>query len=423
MLAKLAPGPIPLSEARTRLQARGELKADVCIIGGGVTGIATAYALSKRQIECVVLEAARVGAGGTGASGGQLLVGTAPDTQQLERRYGFDTTRFLWDLSIEGLAKTKALAQTDGAPCHFKRGHLSVAETRRESNALSARTEYRAVRLNYSSEQVLSVSELKDHIESPRYRTGVFDPNEAYLDPGAFVSNLAQTAERQGATVFEASPVLSIDKKWRRIHLKNASVKAQHIILSTGPWIGKLDPRLLRYISSVYVYTGCFKPRDHSTIFDLLPSSAAVNDSRHISTFFKPLPTGGLYLGGPCTVRPLQGAASELVSLMTQIFPHGSQWDCVDVRRGVLCVSRDQLPVCGREDDRVFWAGGYTGHGLTWAIIIADLIAESLMGDSTRFDQVAALGHRAIEPFAPIRPLITPLGLAFLKILDRRHRQ
>jgi gamma-glutamylputrescine oxidase len=213
MLTDLAPGPIPLSEACTRDRARGELKAEVCIIGGGITGIAAAYTLSKRQIECVVLEAARIGAGGTGASGGQLLVGTAPDTRELERKYGFDTTQFLWDISIEGLGKTKALAQTDGAPCHFKAGHLSVAETPRELDALRARTEYRAVRLNYKSERMLSGAELQDHIHSPIYRSGVFDPNESYLDPGAFVSNLAQAAERQGAILYEGSPVLSVDKK------------------------------------------------------------------------------------------------------------------------------------------------------------------------------------------------------------------
>ena len=143
-LLNLAPGPIPVSDALTRLHARGELKTDVCIIGGGITGIATAYALSIRGIECVVLEAARVGAGGTGLSGGQLLVGTASDTHELQKKYGFDTTQFLWDISIEGLAKTKALAQTVGAPCHFRLGHLSLAETSKDSEALCLRMEYRA---------------------------------------------------------------------------------------------------------------------------------------------------------------------------------------------------------------------------------------------------------------------------------------
>jgi gamma-glutamylputrescine oxidase len=197
-------------------------------------------------------------------------------------------------------------------------------------------------------------------------------------------------------------------------------VKARHIIFSTGPWIGKLDPRLSRYISSVYVYTGHFKPRDTSTVLDLLPSGVAVNDFRHISTFFKPLPTGGLSLGGPCAVRPLQErSANQLMSLLIGIFPQASQWNCLNVRQGVLCVSRNQLPVCGRQGDRVFWAGGYSGHGLTWAISVADLIADSLMGDSTQFDRLAALGRNAIEPLAPIGPLFTPLGLAYFRMLDR----
>jgi len=371
----------------------------------------------------VVLEAGKVGAGGTGSSGGQLLVGTAPESHELERKYGFGTAQFLWDFSLEGLANTKTLAQTAGAPCNFCAGHLAVAETPSQSKALYARKEYCEVRLNYSSARVLSGVELRDHIDSPLYCTGAYDPNEGHMDSGAFVSNLAQSAERQGAVLFEGSPVISVDKNRGHIQLKNASVKAQHIIFSAGPWIGNLDPRLSRHISSVYVYTARFEPRTASRHSEyLLPSGAAVSDLRHICNFFKTLPTGELYLGGPCAVRPVpERSASELASLIAKIFPQASPWKVICVRQGVLCVSRAQLPVCGREGDKLFWAGGYSGHGLTWAVGIADLIADTLTGDSARFDQLAALDHRAIEPLALIKPVFTALGLAYLKLLDRLH--
>ena len=107
------------------------------------------------------------------------------------------------------------------------------------------------------------------------------------------------------------------------------------------------------------------------------------------------------------------------MSLMATIFPQARHWKCVQVRPGVLCISRDQLPVCGRQSDRVFWTGGYTGHGLTWALEIADLIADSLMGDTACFDQLAALRRRPVEPFAPIRPFVTPLALAYFRFADR----
>jgi gamma-glutamylputrescine oxidase len=421
MLDNLAPGPIPDSRSYTRSPLQGEIKTEVCIIGGGITGIATAYALAKKNIQCVVLEAARVGAGGTGASGGQLLVGTAPDNHELERKYGVETARFLWDLSVEGLTKTRALAQTAGAPCQFKAGNLVVAETDKQANALHARTEYRANRLNYRFEQMISGVDLRNHVDSQRYCAGAFDSNGGHLDPLAFVSNLSQAAERQGAIVFEGTPVLSVDRRNGHLYLKKGSVKAKHIVFSTGPWIGKFDTRLSRYISSVYVYTGCFEPTQAQMIHSaVLPSATAVSDLRRISTFFKLLPTGALYIGGLCSVFPLPEASalSELTSLTTSIFPHAGQWKCVDVRQGVMCVSCDQLPVCGRQGDKVFWAGGYSGHGLTWSIIVADLIAKSLTGDKAGFDQLAALYHCAIEPLAPIRPLFTPLGLAYFRFLD-----
>lgn len=422
MFANLAPGPIPTSDAGTRDPARGELKAEVCIIGGGITGIATAYALSKKGIQCLVIEAGRVGGGGTGVSGGQLLVGTAPDSRELERIHGFSTAQFLWDLSVEALAQTKDLAQTAGAPCNFRAGHLSVAETPTQSRTLYTRTEYRETRLNYSFARMVSGVELKNHIDSPRYCCGAFDYNEGHLDPEAFISNLARSAEQHGALILEGSPVVSVDRKLGRLQLKGGSIKAEHIIFCAGPWNGNIDLRLSRYISSVYVYVCCFEPRTSLSCVDLLPSGAAVSDLRHICNFFKPTFTGGIYLGGPCAVSPLaERSANKLVKLMAEIFPQASGWNCIDVRRGVLCISRAQLPVCGRKGDRIFWAGGYSGHGLTWAVRIGDLIADSLTGDSSQFDQLAALGLSALEPLAPIKPVFTPLGVAYLRFLDRVH--
>jgi gamma-glutamylputrescine oxidase len=248
------PGPLPMAGTSARAPLTADIETDVCIVGGGVTGIATAYELAARGTRVAVVEAGEIGSGETGASGGQLLVGTAPDIRDVAERYGEDTARFLWSLSVEGLDRIKQLARGDGAPCGLRGGHIVVAETEAEREYLQARTEYWKGRLGYRSAGMMEGSDLRHHVSGSVYIAGTFDANGGHLEAPAFARNLAAAAERMGARLHEGTRSLSIDAQQGRVRVAGATVTAQHIVAATGPWIGALLPQVAPYMASIYSY-------------------------------------------------------------------------------------------------------------------------------------------------------------------------
>src|SRR5262245_47099017 len=112
---------------RARSQARGALVADVCVIGAGYTGLSTALHLAQAGHKVIVLEAEVAGFGASGRNGGQVITGQRVDQPELERRYGGNHARRLWDLAIEAKTLVHALIAKHGIDCDVRAGHLTAA--------------------------------------------------------------------------------------------------------------------------------------------------------------------------------------------------------------------------------------------------------------------------------------------------------
>ena len=106
---------------------RGETRADVCIVGGGYTGLSAALHLRELGYDVALLEAHRVGFGASGRNGGQLGSGQRMDQDGLEDLMGQDVAHQLWDLAQDAKALVKGLIEKHGIECHLKPG---IAEFR-----------------------------------------------------------------------------------------------------------------------------------------------------------------------------------------------------------------------------------------------------------------------------------------------------
>ena len=82
---------------------RGDVTADVCVIGGGIAGCSTALELAERGYRVVLLEGQRIGWGASGRSGGQAITGFASGQSKLVQQVGADNARRMWNISLEGL--------------------------------------------------------------------------------------------------------------------------------------------------------------------------------------------------------------------------------------------------------------------------------------------------------------------------------
>ena len=106
---------------------RGDLQCDVCVIGGGLTGLTAALALAERGFKVVLLEANTIGWGASGRSGGQVIFGYACEMAKLERLTSREDARRLWDMSLEAVRRVKARIARHAIDCDWRDGQLHVA--------------------------------------------------------------------------------------------------------------------------------------------------------------------------------------------------------------------------------------------------------------------------------------------------------
>ena len=106
---------------------RGSVYADVCVIGGGFTGVSAALHLAERHFDVVLLEAARIGAGASGRSGGQVHSGQRQGVLALEQAFGAERARLLWQLAEEAKATVRERIERHAIACDLRPGVLTAA--------------------------------------------------------------------------------------------------------------------------------------------------------------------------------------------------------------------------------------------------------------------------------------------------------
>ena len=112
------------------------ITVDVCVIGGGYTGLSAAIELARAGANVALLERHEVGSGASGRNGGVLGMGQRLDQDDLEKMVGIDWARHLWQLSIDANDLVRARVNEFSIDCDLKNGELTVAHKARHERSL-----------------------------------------------------------------------------------------------------------------------------------------------------------------------------------------------------------------------------------------------------------------------------------------------
>jgi gamma-glutamylputrescine oxidase len=404
-----------------RASLRGEIKVDVCVLGGGIAGCSAALHLAKRGYNVALLEARTVGYGASGRSGGQTIFGLAVGQQKLEREVGREDAHRLFDLSIEALDLTQSLIRDYRIDCDYHPNHVHVAVKPRHVEELKQWCRELQEDYAYRSVRMLDRDELQDHVRSNRYLAGLIDTRSGHLNPLKYTQGVARAAETAGAAIYEDSQVLRYDEGAEvRVHTAQGVVRCANLVLCGNAYIGTVAPRLSRRILGVGTYIIATEPLGEQLARSVLPSNAAIADINWILDYFRRSEDHRLLFGGRVSYSSVQPPrlADSMLARMRRVFPALSDAKVAYAWGGYLDITMSRAPNFGRLARNVFYVQGFSGHGMALSGLAGKLAAEAVAGTAERFDVFARIPHRDFPGGTLFRRPSLMLAMLYYRMRD-----
>ncbi|MEJ2059985.1 MAG: FAD-binding oxidoreductase [Gammaproteobacteria bacterium] len=399
-----------------------DINVDVCVVGAGITGASTALHLAERGYKVALLEAQRVGWGASGRSGGQKIFGYGCDMGKLDRLVGKGDARQLWDMSVEALSLVDSLIEKHGIQCDLAPGHLHVGLKSRQHRELERWRDELVRDYGYEGVEVLTGDALRAMVDSDRYVAGLYDPRSGHLHPLNYTLGLISAAQKAGAQIFEDSRVTHIERgNTATVHTaRGGRVRAKHVVLCANAHLDGLEPKLWRRIMPVGTYIIATEQLDEATARSLLPNNAAVADINFVLDYFRLSADHRMLFGGRVsysTVEPLS-IRHSMRKRMLKVFPQLGDVKVEYAWGGYVAITENRAPHFGKLDQNLYFAQGFSGHGIALTGFAGKLMAEAIAGTEERLDVFARIPHMAFPGGKWFRTPALVLSMAWFRMRD-----
>jgi gamma-glutamylputrescine oxidase len=401
----------------------GDHRCDVCIVGGGYTGIATALHLAERGYKAIVVEARRVGWGASGRNGGQLCGGQRLDPEALIALVGSERARRLWDLGEEAKRLVKQRVAQHAIDCDLKPGLIHAGFKPVHAKAMQDHACFLSNHYGYRHIRPLNREELRALVASDRYHGGSFDSDAGHLHPLNYVLGLARAARAAGATIHEMTPALELVRANGKpgVRTPAGSVSADYLVLACNGHLGGLEPRIAPAIMPINNFMLATAPLGAERARGLIANDAAVADSKYVIDYYRLSADRRLLFGGGESYRPAypRDIAGIVRRCMLKVFPQLADVAVDFAWGGTLAITRKRLPAFGRLDGDVFYAMGFSGQGVALTTLAGKVIAEAVSGQAERFDVLAQVPTPSFPGGTLLRWPSLVVGMLYYAMLDR----
>lgn len=399
----------------------GELRADVCVVGGGFSGVSVALNLAERGYDVVLLEAHRIGWGASGRNGGQVCSAYSPGMEPIERALGKDGARRLFAFVEEGKDLIVERVRRHAIDCDLTWGFFNAAVKPRHIAAMQATMESWSRDYGYDQLSLVSRDETTRYVNSPAYIGGMQDARAGHLHPLNYCLGLAGAAEQAGARLFERSPVIAVETGAApSARTAKGQVRAKFLVLCGDAYLGGLVPQIARKLMPMGNYIGATQVLGAERARALIPSNAAVSDWNFVLNYFRLSPDHRLLFGGLASYSnlPPPNLRSALKRVMTKVFPSLGDIGFDYVWGGRVGITMERTPHFGRIGQSVYFAQGYSGTGVVQTGLAGQVIAEAVAGQAERLDIFARLPHTSFPGGRLLRTPTLVLAMAWYRMRD-----
>lgn len=397
------------------------IDVDICVIGAGFSGISSALHLAEQGFKVAVLEAARVGYGASGRNGGQLVNSYSRDIDVIEQRYGQTTAQALGSMAFEGGNIIRDRISKYAIDCDYQAGGIFAALNAKQLGHLQAQKSLWE-RFGHTQLEMLGPGSIRQEINTSAYVGGLLDKTGAHVHPLNLLLGEVSALESLGSLVYEDSKVISVERSPRPVvKTASGSVTADYLIICGNAYLGGLLPELASKAMPCGTQIVCTEVLSKELQNSLIPNNYCVEDCNYKLDYYRLTGDGRLLFGGGVTYGGGDPASIErfLRPHIERVFPMLKDVT-IDYRWGgdfLLTMSR--LPQFGRINNSIYFAQGYSGHGVTTTHLAGKLIAEVVKGHAERFDDFAQLPHYPFPGGQMFRVPYTALGAFYYGLRDK----
>lgn len=359
-----------------------QVQADVCVVGGGYTGLTTALELAQQGVSVVLLEAQEAGFGGSGRNAGHCTpTFTHFSLPELHRLLGAPWAERLIARQTQANQRVAAMIARYQIDCEWQQnGYVqaaaypgalkTLAEKVRDYNAAGAST------------RLLSAAEAEAMTGSPRFHGGWYHPEGGHLNPLGYARGLARAVMQEGGRIFNRSAVSQVMKQGQRwkVLTDGGSVLAEKVIFATGAYTVAGWPQLEHSFRIMKVFVAATQPLDAATRASVLPQNTTIHDGRGDIYVYKYNAEGRIV----ASMFPM-GQRGRDLSLTHRIMSERLKWLHPQIRQelrweylwfGELDMQQRTIPRLYQLAPGVVAVTGLSGRGVPTGSMLGSILSE-----------------------------------------------
>lgn len=360
---------------------------DVAVIGAGFTGLSTALELAKRGAKVAVFEAGRVVGGASGRNGGQCNNGLAHDFAGLAAQIGRDQALYFYNSYVDAVNTVEKIVEEYQIDCNFNRcGRLKLAV--KPEHFKKFEKSYDILRDGIDQNvELITPDNIQHEVGSSQFYGGLLQKTSAQMHVGKFGVGLAEAAAKKDVKIFENAAVEGYKphpKGGFELDVSGQKVKARQIFVATGGHGQSPFGWFRRRIVPVGSFAVVTHPLGKELLDDLFPTRRNYVTSKNIGNYFMITPDDRLLFGGRASFSASNAktdgqAAGTLSNMLADIFPELTGIGLDHCWGGQVDMTQDRLPRAG-EKDGIFYAMGYSGHGVQMSVHMGPIMADVMEG-------------------------------------------